>query len=246
MTEVETDSDDWKAVVSRTGRRFYLFVPAIIISWLMVEAVAPQVPRAPWLAQTGLFLVCLDFYLAAAAKVCDEFAEENVIWLAVSRAGCFVGPMMVLILLSLVSLASALVVVYQDNVWLSALAVTAAAVLDLYVLARAWPMWGVPYHFTGKLVWSPSVRGSGWSGPGLGLAWRLTCERGLLNCYSLRFMALLIAVTACVVVLRYYLSLNGLSDILLYVFGLPLLSVFAVDGTGEMLGTTQIDLEQYE
>ena len=246
MTMMETDSDNWKTLVSRAGRRFYLFVPAIIISWLMVEAVAPQVPRAPWLAQTGLFLVSLDFYLAAAAKVCDEFAEENVIWLAASRAGCFVEPLVVLFLLSLISLACFLVVLYQDNIWLSVLVVAAGTVLDLYVLARAWPMWGVPYHFTGKLVWSPTVRGSGWSGPGLGLAWRLTREQGLLNRYSLRFMALLILVTGCVVVLRYYLSLNGLSDIFLYVFGLPLLSVFVVDGTGEMLGMTRIDLEQYE
>jgi len=230
---------------TRTWRRFHLFIPAIILTWLLVEVAAPQVPRAPWLAQAGLLLLCLEFYLAAAARACDLFSE-NVVWLAISRAGVMIEPMLVLFLLGIFSGACSLIAMYLNPVWLRALMVTGALVVDLYVLARVWPVWGIPFHFTGKLAWSPSARASVWRGPGLGLAWRLTRELGVFNRCSLRFMGLLIPLIMIVTGLRFSLASSVIPDIILYVFGLPQLSVLAVDGAGLMLRVARSDAGQDE
>ena len=51
MKAAEPQPGDWREIITRTVRGYYRFVPAIIITWVIVEVVAVQVPRAPWRAQ---------------------------------------------------------------------------------------------------------------------------------------------------------------------------------------------------
>lgn len=245
MNEQGPQSNVWFGSLHLAVQGFVHFIPAMVITWLMVEVVAPQVPGVPWLAQAGMFLLCLDFYLAAAAKA-GHLSPENTFWLALSRAGICIEPMLVIFLLFVFSSACFLVVLYQDQVWLSVLAVSVAVVVDLYVLARVWPFWGIPFFFEGKTRWSPAARGRVWEGPGLGLAWRLTREQGVLNRHGLRFMAGFITLIVVVFGLQDYLAWDGLSDVVLYVLGLPVLSVITMHGTAELIRATNIDLGQYE
>jgi hypothetical protein len=221
---------------------FVHFLPAIVLTWIVVEVAAAQVPRVPWLAQSGLFIVFLDFYWAAAARALG-ISSKGAFRLASDRAGIAVEPLLVLFALAVLTGACLLVVMFQDSLLLSGVVLAFAVVVDGYVLLRSWPMWGIAFFFEGKVVWSPSAGAGLWSGPGLGAAWVLTGERGVWNPHSRRFLLVLLPLTVTVVVLRALLDWQLLSDLLLYVAGLPLLALVVVFGTGRLLEERNIDTD---
>lgn len=240
MNEHDHSGSFWSAIIQTALRGFIQFVPAIVISWTVVEVVAAQIPRAPWIAQAGLFIVCLDFYNAAAARA-SGLSTENPFWLAISRASSCIEPMLVIFLLFLFSTGCFFAVLFQNNLPINLFAIGMVTFVDLYVVARVWPLWGIPYFFEGKTRWSPAARGRVWYGPGLALAWKLTREHGLLNAHSVRFMIGFIMLTGAVFVLRVYFTWDFISDFILYVVGLPLLSLVNIAGTRDMLNTAGIE-----
>lgn len=235
------DESPWPMRWRVARRGFRHFLPAIALMWIVVEIAAAQVPRAPWLAQTGLFILFLDFYLAAAARSLGV-SKQPAFWLATERAGIAIEPLLVVSGVAGLGFVAALIVLFQDSLLISAAAILLTTAVIVFVFLRSWPMWGIPFFFAGQVLWSPAAEGSRWSGPGLRAAWALTGARGVWNPHSRRVVLAVLSVSLLVLCLKVILDQPLLADLLLYVLGLPLVSLLVVFGTGRLLQESQIDL----
>jgi hypothetical protein len=135
------------------------------------------------------------------------------------------------------------VFLFQENVFVDAAAVAVGVLVNLYVLGRSWPVWGVPFFFEEKIRWSPAARGSVWQGPGLNLALRVTKEYGFFNVHTRRFLLGLIILSVFGLAIKFSLPDGLLFDILLYPLGIPALSVVVIYGTQELLGDRFVEVD---
>lgn len=225
----------WLEVLRTVTRGYHWFVPAIIINWVMVEAVASQVPRAPALAQAGIFLICVDYYLAAAVRAMD-LQDMNPLRMAFWRTGAFTKPLIVAMGLGLFTVLCLLPFFYFESMAAGVAGVGVSAAVILYTLARTWPMWGIPYFFKGSYRYSPAARGTSWVGPGIGLALEITREQGLFNLHSRRFMLGFIVLASVWTLVKWALPPSIFLQSLIYMLGLPVLSVVVISGTRHLLG----------
>jgi hypothetical protein len=235
MTQSEQNDRFWMTVFRTVVAGYHWFVPVIIINWVMVEAVASQVPRAPALAQAGIFLICVDYYLAAAVRALD-LQDTNPLRMAFWRTGAAMKPLMLAMALGLFTVLCLAPFFYFQSTAAGVAGVGVSAVAILYTLARTWPMWGIPYFFKGEYVYSPAAGGTSWSGPGIGLALQLTREKGLFNVHSRRFMLAFIVLAAVWIGIEWALPPSVLPQAIVYMLGLPVLSVAAVSGVRDLLG----------
>jgi hypothetical protein len=224
----------WPKALITLGSGYRLFLPAIILTWVMVAVVASQVPRAPWIAQAGLFLLCLDFYLAAAARACGV-GDGNPVSLALSKTGMCREPMILAFFLGGFTFLCFVAYIYLNHAALRAAAVAIALSGNLFVFARSWPMWGVPFFFEGGIRWSPGAHAAVWQGPGLRLALRITGEHGVFNIHTLRFMACLVCTVVLGAAVKRLWPQSVLFDLLMYPFCVPLLSIVVISGTQALL-----------
>ena len=224
----------WLETVRLVLRAYVHYLPAIAINFIMVEIVAAQVPGMPWLAQIGLFIVFVDFYFGAAARAAG-ITDENAFWFSMGRNSVFIEPLILLFILVVIVSICFMVVIFQENMLISFTAVAITAVFVVYLLARTWPVWGVSFFYVGKLAWSGSASGYLWQGPGMELALRLTREQGAFNRHTLRSLFAFIVLFGLFSFLRFYLSWQGLSELVLYVIGMPILSMVVVRSTGSLL-----------
>ena len=234
MANTDSREGFWTAIFKTVFKGYRHFIPAVIITWIMVEVAAPQVPKAPAVAQTGLFLLCMSFYLAAAARAIG-ITCSNPLTLALSRAGICIEPMMLAFAMGIISFFCFVVFLYQANAIVDAAVIATGVLVNLYILARGWPVWGIPFFFEGKIRWSPAARASVWHGPGLGLALRVTKKHGILNAHSRRFLLGFVVVSTVGFLIKWFLPGNLLFDLVVYPLGIPVLSAATLQGTRELL-----------
>ena len=174
--------DAMRTAATRVRGGYRLFLPAILVTWLLVEVGAaasggPRVAVAP-----GLFCLGLVGYAAAAARAAGR-TGENVLWLTVTRASAclsYLGVLLILLLLSVLvfGIGVALGAVHDSLVLRVCLGVWGALVL--LACGRLWPGLVVPFLYGGDVRYSASARSALWVGPGLPTAWRMTAAPGVL------------------------------------------------------------------
>jgi hypothetical protein len=174
--------DAMRTAAARVRRSYLQFLPAILVTWLLVEVVAGASGRPMVVIAPSLFCLGLVGYAAAAARAAGR-SEENVVWLTVTRASACVSYLGILLVLGLVSLivlgvAAALGAGHDPLVLEIAVGVWAALVL--LVCSRLWPGLVVPFLYGGRVRYSGSARSMLWVGPGLPTAWRMTATPGVL------------------------------------------------------------------
>lgn len=237
MATGTTTDHFWPDTMRLVLRGYVHYIPAILLLWVLVEIAAPQVPNAPWVGQVGLFILFAEFYFGAATRAAG-ITDENAFRSTFARVGISLEPLMMIFLLSIIAATCFLIVVLQDNTIVDIIAIVVTTVLVSYAFARTWPVWAVPFFFVGKLVWSSDFF---WRGPGMELALRLTREQGLLNRHTLRFMLAAAVVFGLFSYLRFHLDMQGLSQVVLYIIGMPILGMVAVRGTASLLTLSKIE-----
>ncbi len=157
------------------------FIPAIIVTFLFVDLVAPA-KHIPWhVVEILLFALCAPAYAAGAARAAGRW-PDSAFWLYVQRASAtflslfFLAVIPMGLALVLGGVAFALRAAHSD----AALEALAAgwAVVVLWLVTRLWPVFVIAYVYRGRSRWSVAARGLVWDGPGLGTAWRMTARRG--------------------------------------------------------------------
>jgi hypothetical protein len=203
------------------------FVPAIAVTWVLVELAAAQVPKAPDAARAGLLLASLGFYTAAAAS-CRSGREENPVWLGLERASGAIDLFVIALTLGAVTgVGLGLGIVAGGD---SAVVASAAVsgLLGLALLSRLWPILAVPFLYRGRIGWSPAARGSFWSGPGLGTAWRMTGAEGTFRRVSLPVLSVSLVLLGVPAALRLVRGTGFLDSLILYAGVLPFLTTLVL------------------
>jgi len=214
-------------------RGYRHFLPAIALNWLLVGVAASQIPAAPRIAQAGLAILFFAFYAAAAARACG-IGGTTAARLALERAGSMIESLLLAMLLALIwvgTVAGGLAFGSPAPVVLSSL----AAVVSGWIIARSWPVVGVAFLVEGGTRWSPSARGAIWSGPGIGLAWKLTGQRGAHLGHTLPFLLAATVLCAGQAALWLIAGEGILSDLFLFAVALPGIAVFAVRGAAALM-----------
>jgi hypothetical protein len=208
-------------------RGYLRFVPATAITWVLVDLVAPQVPKGPTAARAGLLIASLGLYTAAAASL-HGGKNENPVWLGLERASGAIDLFLIGLALSVVAGIGlgAGVAVGGDAAIVSFSVVS--GLLDLALLSRLWPALAIPYLYEGRTVWSPSARGSFRSGPGLATAWRMTGRAGTFVRVSAPVMATSLVLVAIPVGIRLVRGTGFWDGLLLYGAVLPFVSTLVL------------------
>jgi hypothetical protein len=226
-------------VVSGAG----YFIQAIVITWLVAGVAAGEVPEVPSVARTGLLIVCLYFYSAAAARV-KELWSGSTFWLGMSRPGSEIEPLMMILKMLILVIAGISAGVVADDETVAAVGLGIAILLCLWILARSWPLFSVPFFFEGKYRWSPAGRGLVWSGPGLDLARKL-CRLPGSGMKTFQFMITMIVVFGPLALARLYLGPGFLLSLLFYALSLPFICMLNFNLTEDLIEKSGIK-EEYE
>ncbi len=189
--------DSAGTAAARVGRDYPQFLPAILVTWLLVEVVAEASGRPMVVVAPSLFCLGLVGYAAAAAKAAGR-SEENVVRLTVTRASAclsYLGILLIVGLVSIVVLVIAAAFGAGHDPRVQKLGLGAWAALMLLVCSRLWPGLVVPFLYGGRVRYSGSTRSMLWVGPGLPTAWKMTGAPGVLARISAPFL-LVTALTA--------------------------------------------------
>lgn len=231
--------DHWIKAGRHTLSGWRSYLPAIIITWLVAGIAGGEVPVAPQVAQTGLSIVCLYFYLAAAART-RGLSDESPFWLGLSRPGAEITPILIalgMLIIGVIGLVAGMVVADQmqlDEETCAAIGLMCSVLLCLWIMTRVWAVFSVPFFFKGRYRWSGAAHGIVWSGPGLGLALQLrrlpTARR-----VTLAFMIPLVVLLLPLLVARLQWGAHFLHDFFFYVVVLPYLTMLNLDLTSLLL-----------
>ena len=135
-------------VVSGAG----YFIQAIVITWLVAGVAAGEVPEVPSVARTGLLIVCLYFYSAAAARV-KELWSGSTFWLGMSRPGSEIEPLMMILKMLILVIAGISAGVVADDETVAAVGLGMPVLVLPYSSASGyWPVPGrsFPYRFSSR------------------------------------------------------------------------------------------------
>lgn len=91
------------------------FLPAVLLTWIVAGVAGGEVPMAPHAAQAGLTIVCLYFYLAAAART-KGLSDESTFWLGLSRPGTEASPILItrnMLIIIVIGLVAGIIVANQ-------------------------------------------------------------------------------------------------------------------------------------
>jgi hypothetical protein len=204
------------------------YLPAIAITWILVEVAGRQVARAPDVARVGLLLASLGFYTGAAASL-RSGRNENPFWLGLSRASGAIDLFLIALLvaaLGCLGVGVAMLTGGGDGALFIALVVPVLA--GLGAVSRLWPILAVPYLYKGKIAWSPAARGSAWRGPGLGTAWRMTAREGTFLRVSLPVLSASLLLLAVPIVMRLLWGTGLVDSLMLYGGVLPFLTTLVL------------------
>jgi hypothetical protein len=214
------------AEVLRHGYPRYL--PAIAITWILVEIAGPQVERAPDVARIGLLLASLGFYTAAAVSV-RSGRKENPFWLALSRASGAIDLVLIALLVALLGgLGVGVAMLTGGGDGAVSIALVVPILAGLGAVSRLWPILAVPYLYKGKIVWSPAARGSAWTGPGLGTAWRMTARDGTFLRVSGPVLSAGLLLLAVPIGMRLLWGTGFVDSLILYAGVLPFLTTLVL------------------
>jgi hypothetical protein len=167
---------------ARVRSGYLSFLPAILVTWVLVEVVAPASGRPMIVIVPGLFCLGLVGYAAAAAKTAGR-SEDNVVWLTVTRASAcvsYLGILLILALLFVLVLGIGMAFGAGRDPRVLEICLGLWALLALMVCSRLWPGLVVTFLYGGRVRYSGSARSMLWVGPGLPTAWRMTAAPGVL------------------------------------------------------------------
>jgi hypothetical protein len=240
----------WIKTGQQTISGYLHFLPAIIIAWLVAGVAGGEVPAAPQVAQTGLLIICLSFYSAAAARahgVIDTSStghgmRESTLWLGMSRTGIEIEPILISLLMLLivgVGFIGGMLAAQETG---AAIGLGAAALLCVLIMSRIWAVFSVPFFFRGKYRWSPAGGGLIWSGPALGMAMQLSRLPMAKKLATPTFMVPLLVLLLPLLTTRLYLGPHFLLSLLFYAVVLPYLSMLNLGLTAQLLKKNQRQL----
>ncbi len=215
------------------------YLPAIIITWFVAGVAGGEVQVAPQLAQTGLTIICIYFYVAAAART-RGLSDESTFWLGLSRPGSEIMPILIalgMLIIGVIGLVAGMVVAYQmqlDEETCAAIGLVCAVLFCVWIMTRIWAVFSVPYFFKGKYRWSAAAHGIIWSGPGLGLALKLR-RLSIARKATLTFMIPLLALLLPLLAARLQWGSHFILDFFFYVAALPFLTMLNLNLTEQLL-----------
>lgn len=219
-------------VVSRLSHSYY-FLPAIGVTWFMVEVVPRGIPTGNRELIGGIILVMyLTFYAAAAAKCANRWPEGLFrLWLQRFSA-CMSYVWFLVMLMIAITVVYALMRVgagLDDRAARDATEVIGWVVTGA-LLARLWPLWPAPFLYGGHSHWSLAAGANVWVGPGLAVAWQMTKARGVF--WSLTLPLGMLA--AILLWIHRPLSSSWVGQLWFYAISLPVLALFS-DAAAEQI-----------
>lgn len=232
MTLTEGWPTVWGKAARDAVRGAKYHVQATVITWLVAGVAAGEVPVAPRVAQTGMLILCLFFYTAAAAKA-RGLSGDGTFWLGISRPGTELAPLFMTLFMALL-IGAGLVGGYFAGEEVGAyIGAGVGAPICLLITARIWPLFSVSYFFKGTYKWTG--QGMIWSGPGLGLSVRLTGRRKGRRYATPLFMTALLVFVGIIGGIRVTFGSGFIVNLLLYAVALPYLSTLNLMLTDELL-----------
>jgi len=231
--------NDWIKAGRHTLSGWLSYLPAIVITWLVAGVAGGEVPVAPQLAQTGLSIICIYFYVAAAART-RGLSDESTFWLGLSRPGAEIEPIFIalgMLIIGVIGLVAGMVVAHQiqlDEEACAAIGLVSAVLLCLWIMTRIWAVFSVPYFFKGKYRWSAAAHGIIWSGPGLGKALKLR-RLPPAGKATLTFMIPLLVMLLPLLAARLQWGSHFFFNFFFYVVALPYLTMLNLDLTDQLL-----------
>lgn len=224
----------WLSAARRALSGSRHFIQAVAITWLVAGVAAGEVEAAPRAAQTGLLIVCLYFYTAAAARSSGLW-KDSTFWLGMSRPGCEAEPLLLSLAMVSIALVGAVVGMGLGDETGAALGLGLAGLICLWLLTRAWPVFSVPFYFEGRYRWSGAAHGLVWSGPGLARALRVSRLPEARRVATPAFMIPMLALLGPLLGARVLLGPGFWLSFLFYAIALPFLSMLNLELTGHLL-----------
>jgi len=224
----------WVLAVEKLLSGIKHFVVPILVTWLVAGVAAGEIESIPLIAQTGMLLLCLSFYSAAAART-SGIGEESSFWLGLSRAGIEVEPMLITLGMVIIAVIGMVCGMSLGDEMGAGIGLGVAVLVCLAILTRVWPVFSVPFYFEGSQRWSPAGGGNVWSGPGLGRALRISrlpqARRMATPAFVIALLTLLLPLFAA----RFLWGSHFLLSLLFYAVALPYLSMLNFILTGMLL-----------
>jgi len=185
-------------VLSTTARRlrdgWRYFVPAVVVTYVLVEIVPRGVPVGMRSEVAGMFLILNLTWYAAAASKCAGRWRRNLFRLVLSRVSVSMTYLLVVVVwgvLILLGLFAAGLTGAMDDAARTSVAAALAGVLALPLAIRLWPVLAVPFLYPGYGRWSVAAGAAVWVGPGIGTAWRMTGRSGVFTSLTLPLLLVL-------------------------------------------------------
>lgn len=210
------------------------YIPAIAITWLVAGVAGGEVPVAPQVAQTGLSIICLSFYFAAAART-RGLTGESTFWFGLSRPGAEAEPFIIalkMLIIAVIGFVTGMLIAEEHG---ARIGLACAALVCLLILSRAWPVFAVPFFYKGKYRWSGSAHGIIWSGPGLRLARRISRQPLAIRTATPAFMIALLILLLPLIVAQIYFGPSFWLNFFFYAVALPYLSMLNLNLTALLL-----------
>jgi len=182
------------------------------------------------MTQTLMLLLCLSFYIAAAARS-RGLSEESTFWLGLSRPGWVLEPMLIVFAMALIAVASLLVGMKLGGDTGAEVGLAVAVPIWLVIMARVWPVFSVGFFFEGRYRWSGSASAYIWHGPGLGRALAISrlplAKRRVTPTFLIALLALVLPLLAA----QWLWGPGFLVNLAFYAMVLPYLSMLNLDLT---------------
>jgi len=243
----------YRETFERLMAHYHLFIPGILIVWIMLEVVAQGLEKGiVVLAQVGLFCITSAFYVSAASKSAGRWTQ-GTFWLAIERGSghsitLIISSLGLFLLLFAIYLVGVLFGLQHDNISHAKIMIILWLLVASLLLTRLWPIYVTLFLYAGYSRWSPAGKGALWHGPSFVTAWRMTAKRGtFFRCTVPLFVTGLLLVGVPLIV-RYRLTNIGvvvfLLNLFLYGAALPFVTTLAYGFAEKLRVKTRYDLHE--